>query len=43
MPSSDLRDGSWDHFETLEHLKVPVWDDARLFEILTKSKMAAWR
>ena len=42
-PSLDLRDGSWDHYETLGHHKVPSWDDARHFEILKKSKMAAWR
>jgi hypothetical protein len=28
---SDLRDGSWDHYETLGYLGVPVWDDARHF------------
>ena len=30
--SSDLRDGSWDLYETLGHHKVPPWDDARHFK-----------
>ena len=41
--SSDLRDGSLDHYETWGHLKVPVWDDGRVFEILKNFKMATWR
>jgi len=42
-PASYLRDGWSDHSETLEYLKVALRHDARLFEILKKFKMAAWR
>ena len=40
---SDLRDGSWDRYETLGYLGVPIGDDAHHFWFLKKSKMAARR
>ena len=38
-PRSYLRDGSWDHYETLGHHKVLLWDDARHFEKIQDGRL----
>ena len=39
---SDLRDGSWDHYETLGQVRVYDWADAHFFGMTKNFKMAAW-